>query len=113
MTSKPSGRRGKTKADLVRLVYDLHGGMTKNEATEVVNTILKTVKTTLLDGRSVKIQNFGVFEVNDRRGRPGINPASGERIYIPPHKSLSFRPALGVKQAIAKPLEKRRSRKES
>ena len=103
MRAGGSGRGGKNKADLVRLVYDLHGGLTKHEATEVVNTILRTMKTSLLDGRSVKIQNFGVFEVNDRRGRTGVDPSSGKRIYIPPGKRLSFRPARGVKRAVEKP----------
>ncbi len=100
MPARSSGRRGKTKADLARLVYDLHGGLTKHEATEVVNTILQTMKTTLLDGRQVKIQNFGVFEVIDRQGRPGVDPSNGQPIYIPPRKSLSFRPARKVKRAV-------------
>jgi integration host factor subunit alpha len=100
MASQRPGRPTKTKADLVRLVYDLHGGLTKNEAAEVVNTILRTMKTTLLDGRKVKIQKFGVFEVADRQGRSGVDPSNGERIYIPPRKRLSFRPARGVKRAV-------------
>lgn len=95
------GRRGLTKADLTDLVYELHGGLTKQEAAEVVNTILGSVKTSLLEGRSVKIQNFGVFEVTDRRGRAGVDPTSGERIYIPPHKGLNFRPASKVKRLVA------------
>ena len=85
-------RAGLTKADLTDLVYRRHGGLTKNEAAEIVDRIFTTVKTNLLDGRAVKIQNFGVFEVLSRRGRRGVNPASGESIFIPPHKGLSFRP---------------------
>ena len=103
MASRRSARPAKTKADLVRMVYDLHGGLTKDEAAEVVNTILRTMKTTLLDGRKVKIHRFGVFEVAERQGRSGVDPTNGERIYIPPRKSLSFRPARGVKQAVDLP----------
>ena len=99
--SRKTDRRGLTKADLTKLVYDLHGGLTKHEAAEVVQTILHSVKDTLLEGRPVKIQNFGVFEVTDRQGRAGVDPISGERIYIPPHKGLSFRPSSKVKQMVA------------
>ena len=67
----------------------------------MVQTILHSVKDTLLEGRPVKIQNFGVFEVTDRRGRAGVDPISGERIYIPPHKGLSFRPSSKVKRMVA------------
>ncbi|HWM92492.1 MAG TPA: HU family DNA-binding protein [Thermoanaerobaculia bacterium] len=82
-----------TKADLVEAVYERHGGLTKDEAAEIVDTILKTVKTSLRRGRTVRIKNFGTFEVTARPGRVGVNPVSGEKIFIRPHKGLSFRPA--------------------
>lgn len=88
---------GKTKADLVDAVYKRHGGLTKNEAADVVDAIFQTVKTTLVDGRPVRIRNFGVFEIADRQGRTGVNPANGERMFIPAHKGLSFRPARSLK----------------
>lgn len=90
---KPDDRQGMTKADLVEAVYERHGGLTKDEAAEIVDTILKTVKTSLRRGRTVRIKNFGTFEVTARPGRVGVNPVSGERIFIRPHKGLSFRPA--------------------
>jgi integration host factor subunit alpha len=90
---------GMTKADLVDVVYDRHGGLTKNEAAEIVEVIFKTVKTSLGDGRTVRIKNFGTFEVTNRPGRTGVNPVSGEKIFIPPHRGLSFRPARRLKDA--------------
>ena len=63
------GRSGTTKADLVDAVYRRHGGMTKAEAAAAVDTILQTMKDTLQDGRSVRIRNFGAFEVTEREGR--------------------------------------------
>jgi len=98
--TKPASR---TKADLVDLVYRSHGGLTKHEAAEIVDSILRTVKTSLLDGQAVKIQNFGVFEVVDRQGRMGVDPSSGKRIFIPPRTGLSFRPAHRLKEAVVKP----------
>lgn len=92
----------RTKADLVDLVYRSHGGLTKHEAAEVVESIFRTMKTSLLDGQAVKIQNFGVFEVVPRQGRMGVDPASGERIFIPPRNGLSFRPAQRLKEAVIK-----------
>ncbi len=91
---------GKTKADLVDAVYRRHGALTKSEAAEVVDAIFSTVKSSLSDGRSVRIRNFGVFEVAERSGRTGVNPASGERMFIPPHTGLSFRPSRNLKTAL-------------
>ena len=92
---------GTTKADLIDQVYRCHGGLTKNEAATVVESIFATVKETLVEGRSVRIKNFGTFEVTDRPGRKGVNPSSGKEIFIHPHKGLSFRPARLLKDVVA------------
>lgn len=104
MIDDDTGKRtSRTKADLVDLVYRSHGGLTKHEAAEIVDSIFRTVKTSLLDGNAVKIQNFGVFEVVPRQGRMGVDPSSGERIFIPPRNGLAFRPAHRLKEAVVKP----------
>jgi len=89
-----------TKADLIEAVYDRHGGLTKGEAAEIVEAIFHTVKSSLRDGRTVRIKNFGTFEVTRRPGRVGVNPVSGEKIFIPPHKGLAFRPARRLKDVV-------------
>ena len=104
MATKTSGKgsrrspKGMTKADLVDLVYHRHGGLTKTEASAIVEAIFATVTSPLIDGRTVKIKNFGTFEVRDRPGRLGVNPVSGERMVIPQHRGLTFRPARSLKK---------------
>lgn len=100
MTIKKAPRPGVTKADLVDVVYDRHGGLTKDEAAEIVDTIFRAVKTSLADGRPVKIKNFGTFEVTRRPGRMGVNPVSGERMFIRPHRGLSFKPARRLRDVM-------------
>ena len=94
-------RQGKTKADLIEAVYHRHGGLTRNEAAEIVNAIFDKLKTSLADGRTVKIKNFGTFEVTRRRARKGVNPSSGESILIPSHRGLNFRPARRLKDTVS------------
>jgi nucleoid DNA-binding protein len=98
--SKTTGRRGLTKADLIDAVYERHGGLTKSEATEIVDAIFNTVKTTLGGGRPVRIKNFGSFEVTSRPARTGVNPTSGEKIAIPAHRGLNFRPARRLRASV-------------
>lgn len=99
-TSSTHSRGGITKADLADAVYQRHGGLTRAEAAAIVDTILRTVKTTLAGGRSVKIKNFGSFEVKQRRRRRGVDPSSGAPILIPDHQGLSFRPARYLRDAL-------------
>jgi nucleoid DNA-binding protein len=103
---------GKTKADLVDVVYDRHGGLTKDEAAEIVDVIFHAVKKSLGRGQRVRIKNFGTFEVTARPGRVGVNPVSGEKIFIQPHKGLSFRPARKLKDEITVVPRPGRARKE-
>ncbi len=100
MSRKLFGRAGKNKADLTDAVYQRHGGLTKNEAAGAVDALFKAVKTTLLDGRPVRIRNFGVFEVTERQDRTGVNPISGRKMNIPAHRGLSFRPARNLRDNI-------------
>jgi integration host factor subunit alpha len=105
MTTKRTFRPGITKADLVDVVYERHGGLTKDEAAQIVDVIFRTVKTTLADGRTVRIKNFGTFEVTRRPGRMGVNPVNGEKMFIRPHKGLSFKPARRLKDEVT-PMQK-------
>jgi DNA-binding protein HU-beta len=92
---------GRTKADLVHAVYERHGGLTKNEASAVVEAILATVKTNLVSGRPVRIKNFGTFVVTERPGRQGVNPTNGEKIFIPAHSGLTFRPSRSLRDLLS------------
>ena len=94
---------GRTKAFLVDRVYDRHGALTKQEAAQVVDEVLRAMKSALLYGRPVRIQNFGVFEVVRRAGRAGINPADGQPLFIPPHRGLQFRPSKQMRHQVERP----------
>ena len=95
-----TGSRGRTKAHLIDAVHQRHGGITKAEAGEIVDSIFSTIKNTLVDGRTIRIKNFGTFQVIERPGRRGVNPSTGEHIFIPPHRGLRFRPAQQLKEQV-------------
>lgn len=100
MSRKLPSRDGRTKADLIDAVYQRHGALTKSEAAEVVDAIFQTMKTTLRHGRPVRIRNFGTFEPKKRLGRTGVNPVSGEKMFIEPHTGLAFRPSQNLKAMV-------------
>ena len=81
------------KADLARLVYEAHGGMSYREAKQVVETILGSMKGTLVDGENVKLTGFGSFNVINRRARLGRNPQTGERMQLDASRYVTFRPS--------------------
>lgn len=81
------------KADLARIVYETHGGMSYREAKQVVEVILKTMKQRLVAGENVKLTGFGSFNVIQRRPRLGRNPQTGERMQLAASRYVTFRPS--------------------
>lgn len=73
---------------------------TKKESAEIVNFILDEITNTLAKGGTVELSAFGKFEVRHRPERPGINPATKERITIKASNTPAFRAAKALREAV-------------
>ncbi len=82
-----------TKADIARIVYERHGGISNREAARLVETIFETIKRQLGEGDKVQITGFGTFLVRRRKQRRGRNPQTGAEMLIRPRSSVVFRPS--------------------
>ncbi len=82
-----------TKADIARIVYERHGGISNREAARLVEVIFENIKVRLGGGEKVQITGFGTFVVRQKRERRGRNPQTGEEMVIKPRKSVVFRPS--------------------
>ena len=58
-----------TKADLVQEVYKHHEGLTKAQAVESVEALLRISKDTLINGSDLLLSGFGKFNVRDKKSR--------------------------------------------
>ncbi len=81
------------KADLAKVVYERHGGISFREAKDVVELILGVMKGSLVGGENVKLSGFGTLNVVQRKGRLGRNPQTGERMKLASSKYVTFRPS--------------------
>jgi integration host factor subunit alpha len=82
-----------TKADIARIVYERHGGISNREAARLVEAIFDSIKSKLGHGEKVQITGFGTFLVRRKRERRGRNPQTGEEMLIKPRTSVVFRPS--------------------
>jgi len=89
-----------TKADLVEIVYEKVGGLSKKESQDIVETIFDTMKEILKNGEKIKISGFGNFILRDKRPRKGRNPQTGDDIQITARRVLTFRPSQILKAHI-------------
>ena len=89
-----------TRIDLSEAVFR-EVGLSRNESSELVKSILDLVSDTLVSGESVKISSFGTFNVHGKNARTGRNPKTGEEALITSRRVLIFRPSQLMKKRIA------------
>jgi integration host factor subunit alpha len=88
-----------TRADLAEVVYE-EVGLSRNESSELVESILSMISETLIAGTSVKISSFGTFAVRQKSERIGRNPKTGDEVPISPRRVLTFKASQILKQKI-------------
>jgi integration host factor subunit alpha len=82
-----------TKAGLVYQVYKNHVNLTKNQATDAVEAILRLSKGTLINGSDLLLSGFGKFNVRDKKARRGRNPQTGNEITLDARRVVTFKPS--------------------
>ena len=88
-----------TRADLSEAVYQ-EVGLSRNESSELVESVLNEISDALVRGEMVKISSFGSFTVRQKGQRIGRNPKTGEEVPILPRRVLVFRASHVLKNRI-------------
>ena len=92
--TKPLNKSGIAKSVHNRL------GIPQKECSEIIETILEIIKSTLASGEDVLVSGFGKFCVKKKRERRGRNPATGEDLMLEPRKVVLFRCSGGLRDRI-------------
>jgi integration host factor subunit alpha len=82
-----------TKADLVQQIYKTQENLTKLQATEAIETLLRIMKDCLANGDDLLISGFGKFNVKDKKARRGRNPQTGEELTLDERRVITFKPS--------------------
>lgn len=90
-----------TRADLAEAVYR-EVGLSRNESSDLVESVLEEVSKALIAGDNVKISSFGSFTLREKGERVGRNPKTGIEVPIKPRKVLVFRASHVLKDRINK-----------
>jgi len=90
-----------TRADLAETVYE-EVGLSRNESSELVESVLSEISKALVEGENVKISSFGSFTIREKGERIGRNPKTGVEVPILPRKVLVFRASHVLKDRVNK-----------
>ena len=89
-----------TRMDLSEAVFR-EVGLSRNESSQLVESVLLHVSDALASGDTVKISSFGTFSIRDKTARVGRNPKTGDEVPISPRRVLTFRPSHLMKDRVA------------
>jgi DNA-binding protein HU-beta len=75
-------------------------GISKSAITNVVDTIIDAIITTVAKDGKVNISGFGNFYASNREARVGRNPSSGMEVKIPATRLPKFKISNNFKEAV-------------
>ena len=73
-------------------------GYSTKDTTRMVSSLLSIMTQELQEGKSISLQGFGTFEVKKKLERISINPATQQRMLIPPKLVLTYKPSITLKE---------------
>jgi len=76
--------------------------LSRRQASQVVDSIIEIIKTTLEKGEHVLISGFGKFHVKFKWARKGRNPKTGKEILLDSRRVVSFHCSSKLKEKINK-----------
>ena len=88
-----------TKAHIVDSLYN-NCGFSKTESTDLIESVLGTIKKSLESGEDVLISGFGKFSVNKKNERRGRNPGTGDDLILEARKIVTFKGSLVLREKI-------------
>jgi integration host factor subunit alpha len=88
-----------TKADIIESIAD-QNGFTKNQSTEIVQTLIEIIKSTLESGEDVLVSGFGKFCVRNKTERRGRNPATGDALMLDSRKVVTFKCSGSLRERL-------------
>ena len=87
------------KSDLVADIAE-RTGLTQADSGRALDATLASIEQSLAAGGEITLTGFGKFSVSQRAARRGVNPASGEALFIPATTVASFKAGARLKEAV-------------
>ena len=100
-----------TKAELVQKVCagTTHTTLTRAAARDIVDLVFATMTEAIQSDEAFRVPGFGTFTLRKRAARRGRHPQTGKALRIKASRTVTFRPATALKQAVAKPPRRKAS----
>ena len=75
-------------------------GYTVKDTSSLMVTLVAEMTEELEDENVIAIQNIGSFEVSKKQERVVVNPATQQRMLVPPKLVINFKPSTSFKERM-------------
>ena len=91
------------KSEIIKQLHKKHPTLNRSQIEAIVDIMLSTITDSLISFKPVELRDFGRFSVKTIKAKYNArNPKTGEIIYVPEKKKVSFKMSKHLKQEINK-----------
>lgn len=88
-----------TKSELIKLIHK-NNNYNYTEVEDIVNQAFNTIMDALVEEDKVVISGFGTFEKYYQEGYNGVNPSTGDKIFVEGGYKLRFNASKKLKSLM-------------
>lgn len=88
-----------TKADIISEISK-NTSLTKKNIGIIINSFVKQLKIGIENDEHIELRGFGTLGMKKRMSRIARNPKTNEKIFVPEHKVVFFRPGKELKEKV-------------
>ena len=91
------------KSDIIKQLHKKHSNLKQSQIQDIVDVTIETISDSLIKLKPVELRNFGRFSIKTIKAKYNArNPKTGEIIYVPEKKKVSFKMSKHLKKKIKK-----------
>ena len=95
------------KSEIIKQLHKKHPSLNRSQIEAIVDIMFDTIADSLTDHKPVELRDFGRFSVKTIKAKYNArNPKTGEIIYVPERKKISFKMSKHLKQEVNKDKKK-------
>jgi integration host factor subunit beta len=94
------------KSEVIKQLHKKYPALNRSQIQTVFDIMFDTIKDSLVKNKPVELRDLGRFSIKTIKAKYNArNPKTGEIIYVPEKKKVSFKMSKHLKQEINKKIE--------
>ncbi len=95
------------KSEIIKQLHKKYPALNRSQIESIFDIMFDAISDSLIKARPVELRNFGRFSIKTIKAKYNArNPKTGETIYVPEKKKVSFKMSKHLKQEINKNIKK-------